>query len=409
MEGVKSVVTNTLENASREEVEGLIRSRAGLALPEKALRELAEKLHAKRKLLTKEELGRIVDLAIATYEASIVDPGEPVGTVAAQSIGEPGTQMTLRTFHYAGVREFNVTLGLPRLIEIVDARKTPSTPIMEVYLDEEHRYDRGKAIEVAKRIEYTKVENVTRSVEIDLVNNSIRIMLDGEMLEDKGVTVHHVAKALQRAKAGKIEVDEENLLITVHLGENVDVQTIMKRREKILNAKLKGIPGIRRAIIQERRTPDGRIEYVVITDGSNLAQVIKVKGVDPRRVRTNNIHEVEQVLGIEAARRLIIEEMMNVLREQGLDVDVRHVMLVADMMTHSGRVRQIGRHGVAGQKESVLARAAFEMTTRYLFEAALRGEADHIRGVTESVILGQVVPVGTGYVELYMTGRRPQG
>jgi DNA-directed RNA polymerase subunit A" len=353
--------------------------------------------------LTEQEINEIVDLTIQTYLSSIVDPGEPVGTVTAQSIGEPGTQMTLRTFHYAGVRELNVTLGLPRLIEIVDARKTPSTPMMEIYLDEEHRYDKEKAMEVAKRIEHTRIENVARSVETDLLSNTIRIVLDKEMLADKGLTTDHVVKVLEKMKIGEV-TKEDDYTVSVYLGENVDFQVLMKRRERILNARLKGIPGIKRAIIQERQGPSGT-EYVIITDGSNLAQVLKVKGVDPRRVRTNNIHEVEEVLGIEAARRVIVEEIMNVLREQGLDVDIRHVYLVADIMTHTGRVRQIGRHGVVGQKESVLARAAFEMTTKYLFEAATRGEVDYIKGVTESVIVGQIVPVGTGFVELYLYGK----
>lgn len=387
---------------SREALEAMVRRKAENILPERIITELITKLSS-RKNLTEQEINEIVDLTIQTYLSSIVDPGEPVGTVTAQSIGEPGTQMTLRTFHYAGVRELNVTLGLPRLIEIVDARKTPSTPMMEIYLDEEHRYDKEKAMEVAKRIEYTRIENVARSVETDLLSNTIRIVLDEEMLADKGLTTDHVVKVLEKMKIGET-TKEDDYTVSVYLGENVDFQVLMKRRERILNARLKGIPGIKRAIIQERQGPSGT-EYVIITDGSNLAQVLKVKGVDPRRVRTNNIHEVEEVLGIEAARRVIVEEIMNVLREQGLDVDIRHVYLVADIMTHTGRVRQIGRHGVVGQKESVLARAAFEMTTKYLFEAATRGEVDYIKGVTESVIVGQIVPVGTGFVELYLYGK----
>jgi DNA-directed RNA polymerase subunit A" len=387
---------------SREALEAMVRRKAENILPERIITELITKLSS-RKNLTEQEINEIVDLTIQTYLSSIVDPGEPVGTVTAQSIGEPGTQMTLRTFHYAGVRELNVTLGLPRLIEIVDARKTPSTPMMEIYLDEEHRYDKEKAMEVAKRIEHTRIENVARSVETDLLSNTIRIVLDKEMLADKGLTTDHVVKVLEKMKIGET-TKEDDYTVSIYLGENVDFQVLMKRRERILNARLKGIPGIKRAIIQERQGPSGT-EYVIITDGSNLAQVLKVKGVDPRRVRTNNIHEVEEVLGIEAARRVIVEEIMNVLREQGLDVDIRHVYLVADIMTHTGRVRQIGRHGVVGQKESVLARAAFEMTTKYLFEASTRGEVDYIKGVTESVIVGQIVPVGTGFVELYLYGK----
>jgi len=141
---------------------------------------------------------------------------------------------------------------------------------------------------------------------------------------------------------------------------------------------------------------------VIYTEGSNFKQVLKVPGVDPTRTRTNNIHEIAEVLGIEAARNAIIEEIVNTMREQGLEVDVRHIMLVADMMTLDGVILPIGRHGVVGEKASVLARAAFEITTQHLFEAAERGETDPLNGVVENVLIGQPVPVGTGIVKLAM-------
>ncbi len=373
--------------------------KVGDRLPIRIINELTEKLRNRK--ITEEELDKILELTLQTYTNSLVDPGEPIGTVTAQSIGEPGTQMTLRTFHYAGVRELNVTLGLPRLIEIVDARKTPSTPIMEIYLDEEHRHDREKAKEVAQRIEYTKVENVASVIEADLYTNSIRIVLDPEMLEDKGLTPEQVYNTIRKLNIGKTEMENEYTIV-VTLKETADLNYIARKKDRITNTKLKGVSGIKRAIIQSRKTEDGKEEYVIVTDGSNLAQVLKIKGVDPTRTRTNNITEIEQILGIEAARRAIIDEIMNVLKEQGLDVDVRHVYLVADIMTQTGRVRQIGRHGVSGEKESFLARAAFEMTTKHLFEAAIQGKTDPLKGVTENVIVGQIVPVGTGMVDLYM-------
>ncbi|MEM3279594.1 MAG: DNA-directed RNA polymerase subunit A'' [Fervidicoccaceae archaeon] len=382
-----------------DDIAAYIRKRANNALPERIVNELAEKL--KRKSLSSEELDKIIDLTVETYLSSLVEPGEPIGTVTAQSIGEPGTQMTLRTFHYAGVRELNVTLGLPRLIEIVDARKMPSTPMMEVYLDEAHRYDREKAKEVARRIEYTRVENVASLVEADLYSGTIIIELDPEMLADKGLSVEDVHNALKKINIGDVEITGD-YRIEISLKETGDLSYISKKRERVLNTKLKGIAGIRRAIIQSRKGPDGREEFVIITDGSNLAQVLKVPGVDPRRTRTNSVYETEEVLGIEAARRVIISEIMNVLREQGLDVDVRHVLLVADIMTLTGKVRQIGRHGVSGEKTSFLSKAAFEMTTKHLFEASTQGKTDELKGVTENVIVGQIIPVGTGMVELYI-------
>ncbi len=369
-------------------------------LPSSLLSELEEKI--KNLEITSEELDKILSEVVKEYFKAQVEPGEAVGTVAAQSIGEPSTQMTLRTFHYAGVREFNVTLGLPRLIEIVDAKKTPSTPMMVIYLDEKHRHSREKALEVARRIELTTVENVARSVDVDLFLNAIVVELDPDMMEDKGVTIDQVMKAIEKTKVGKVLQDPENKYrIIVELEETSEITKMQKLRDKILNAKIKGLKGIRRAIIQKRGD-----EYVLVTDGSNLAGVLTIEGVDYKRTVTNDIHEVEAVLGIEAARAVIINEIMNVLEDQGLDVDIRHVMLVADIMTQTGRVRQIGRHGVSGEKPSVLARAAFEVTVRHLLDAAVRGETDELSGVAENVIVGQIIPVGTGIVHLFM---RPPG
>ncbi len=369
-------------------------------IPESILDELCEKVE-KIPNLTPEELDRIIELLVKEYHNALVEPGEAVGTVAAQSIGEPSTQMTLRTFHYAGVREFNVTLGLPRLIEIVDARKTPSTPIMTVYLDEEHKYDEEKAKEVARRIEVTRIENVARSIEANLFENAIRIELDPVMLKDKGVTVDQVKKIVEKLKLGAAEIElvqeSDTDVIIVKFSGELEIAKLNKAREKIMNAKIKGVKGIKRVIVQKREK-----EYVLLTDGSNLAGVLGVKGVDPTRTTTNSIYEIETVLGIEAAREAIIREINGVLQEQGLDVDVRHIMLVADIMTGTGKVRQVGRHGVTGEKESVLARAAFEVTVRHLYDAAARGELDELKGITENVIVGQVIPVGTGMVALQM-------
>ncbi len=277
--------------------------------------------------------------------------------------------------------------------------------MMIIQLDEEHRYDEAKAKEVARQIEFTRVVNVASEVDIDLARFAIVVKLDPVMLEDKGVTVEQVKKVLERLKLGEVREDENDpytLLIMLKPEETVSIIDLQKKKERVLNARIKGIKKIKRVIIQSHTLPDGRREYYLITEGSNLREVLNVPGIDPRTVRTNNIHEIEEVLGIEAARLALIEEMKNVLDEQGLDVDIRHLMLVADIMTQTGRVRQIGRHGVSGEKPSALARAAFEMTAQNLFDAAVRGEEDKVMGVTENVIVGGIVSLGTGMVELYM-------
>ena len=363
-------------------------------LPPLIIEQLREKLLQLK--ITKKQLNRIIEEVIKAYKMALVEPGEAVGTVAAQSIGEPGTQMTLRTFHYAGVAELNVTLGLPRLIEIVDARRNPSTPMMTIYLEEEYRHSEEKAREIAQKIEMTKIENVAKNVEIDLVNRRILIVLDPELMKNKGVKVEEVAERLKKLKKGEVVVEDSIIYVERKTEKLPELQRLL---EKIRNLQIKGIKGITRVIIRKIKETN---EYVLYTEGSNLAEVIKVPGVDFTRTKTNNIHEIAEVLGIEAARNIIIEEAMGVLEEQGLDVDIRHIMLVADLMTATGEVKQIGRHGVSGEKPSVFARAAFEVTVKHLLEASLRGEQDVLRGVAENVIIGQEIPLGTGSLELLM-------
>lgn len=377
---------NTLDEIIESELLGLI--------PKKIIDEI--KTAFARYGIDRENARRVLEIIKEEIENSIIDPGEAVGIVAAQSIGEPSTQMTLRTFHYAGVRELNVTLGLPRLGELVDAKKTPSTPLTYVYLLPEYN-NREKAIEIARKIELTRIINIALKVDVDLFNNTIVVVLDPSMLSDKGVTVNDVVASLQKhLKKANIVFSKENPNeIVIQFTESIDPTKVENIRDKILNIKIKGIKGINKVVIQRRGE-----EYVLVCEGSNLRELMNIEGVDYRRIRTNNIKEVEEILGIEAARTLLIEEMMNVLEEQGLDVNIRHVMLVADMMTRTGTVKPIGRHGVAGSKDSVLAKAAFEVTVKQLIDAAVHGDADLLRGVAENVIIGNYIPVGTAKVKL---------
>jgi len=304
------------------------------------------------------------------------------------------THNTLRTFHFAGVRERDVTLGLPRLMELVDARKIPATPSMDIYLDKEHGSLNEKALKVAKEILFTKVGNVVEYSEVD-PTEGIKLHLSQELMHDRDTNPEEVAGVI---KTGKRNAQiERGRVIRVNM-ENADLSTLFTLRNKILNMKLKGIPGISRVTVVK----EGE-EWFIQTAGSNLGKVVAVKGVDPTRVVTNNVHEVAQVLGIEAARATLVREVMSTLDEQGLEVDIRHVFLVADLMTSKGYIQQIGRHGIAGAKSSVLARAAFEITVPTLAEAAVKGEAEELKGVTENVIVGLPIPVGTGMIDLYMS------
>jgi len=341
--------------------------------------------------LTRKDVDKVIELTLENYKRALVEPGEAVGIVAAQSIGEPGTQMTLRTFHYAGVREQNVTLGLPRLIEIVDARRMPSTPIMSIYLDKEHGESKKKATEVAREVISTSMEDITKAMYVDPEKGEVVIQLDPTMMGDRGVTVKDLEEVLRLPNC-TLRTKEDRVYLKP---KKIEPRKLL---DKVTTHHVKGIPGIRRVLVTEEKG-----EWVIRTDGSNMPKVLDVAGINPTRTTTNHIHEIAKTLGIEAARSVIIKEAMGVLEEQGLDVDVRHVMLVADIMTATGEVRQIGRHGISGEKSSVLARAAFEITVPNIVEASIKGESDPLRGVTENVIVGQSIPIGTGLVDLYMS------
>ncbi len=361
-------------------------------LNKRLFKELSERLAESN--LTDEGVKNVLDRVMESIDYATVEPGEASGIVAAQSIGEPGTQMTLRTFHFAGVKERDVTLGLPRLMELVDARKIPAKPSMDVYLDEGYKNSKEKAVKVANEILFTRIGNVVDYSEVD-PTEGIKLHLNEAMLVERDVKAEDVAEAMETGKRNA-QLERGGKVIRVNL-ENADLSTLFTLRNKLMNMKLKGIPGITRVTVVQEND-----EWVIQTAGSNLAKVIAVPGVDTKRITTNNIHEVAQVLGIEAARATLIREVMSTLDEQGLEVDVRHVFLVADLMTSKGYLQQIGRHGIAGTKTSVLARAAFEITVPTLAEAAIYGETEELKGVTENVIVGLPIPVGTGIVDLYM-------
>jgi DNA-directed RNA polymerase subunit A" len=346
---------------------------------------------------SKKDLEQVIDRAHAALRKVTVDPTEASGIVGAQSIGEPGTQMTMRTFHYAGVAEINVTLGLPRLIEIVDARRAPSTPMMNIYLKPEYRTEASKAQLVAHEIETTHLEDVAQ-VDADMVELKLLIRPNAKKMKEKNLSVDELLvflKKLRKAKAERVEGSDDIQVILDEPGFK-RLQLVQGQAAKL---KVKGLDGIKRVVIRKENKPeyDG---YVIYSEGSNLSEVLKVEGVDPRQTTTNDIQAIFEVLGVEAARNKIIQEANNTLSEQGLLVDLRHLMLVADVMTADGSVKAIGRQGISGQKSSILARAAFEITVDHLLRAGMRGEMDPLNGVAENIIVGQPVNLGTGAVRL---------
>ncbi|WP_394340036.1 DNA-directed RNA polymerase subunit A'' [Methanoculleus sp. UBA300] len=351
--------------------------------------------------VTEEEFDRILSMVFSEYEKSRIEPCEAVGIVAAQSIGEPGTQMTMRTFHYAGVAEINVTLGLPRLIEIMDARREPSTPTMAVYLLDDWAFNRDRAREVSWQIEAAPLHEFG-DITIDMENMQVLVLLNKSVCDRRKIAVEEIFETAPRKIREKrhfrdfdVEGDVKKASLTFTPKNRESYQNLFQLAEHVRNVIVQGIDDIERVVVRKEGG-----EYILYTEGSNLKDVFEVEGVDTSRTRSNNISEIADVLGIEAGRNMIIQEALSTLNEQGLGVDVRHIMLVADMMCMDGEVKQIGRHGIAGEKESVLSRAAFEVTVNHLLDAAIANEVDELNGVTENVIVGQPIQLGTGDVKL---------
>ena len=339
------------------------------------------------------------------------DPLDPVGTVSAQSIGEPGTQLTMNTFHFAGVAEIDVTQGLPRLIELVDARKTPDTPTMHVYLDDEHATEREKAHEVVWRIEATRVLALG-DVSTNVADMLVSVDLNEDTLRERWPTYDNLDEIVDEV-AGTIESElgvettRPDRTIIEFGPEQPSYRKLLQLVEELRDIVFKGIDDVSRVVIRKEEMDDGTEEFVLYTEGSAFGKTLKIEGVDPSRTTCNNIHEIHRNLGIEAARETLINETEETLAEQGLDnVNVRHLMLVADIMTNRGEIESIGRHGISGNKESVLARAAFEVTVNHLLDAAIHGEIDDLDGVTENVIVGKPIRLGTGDVDLRMGSRK---
>lgn len=351
---------------------------------------------AKRRKLKGGSKAQFKKNVVEKYEKMRVNPGEAIGLVTAQSVGEPGTQLTMRTFHYAGVLEMNVTLGLPRVIEIVDARSAPKTPMMTVYLDRDVASDEKSARKVAARIRATQLKDVVDELRTDLIDKQITIKLSEELLEEFDIDAEEVIKqARKRVKGVKIEGSGNKLVVEL---KKPSMRKLYRLKEKLLSAHIKGTEGIKYTLV--RREND---EFVIYTDGSNLKAALKVKGVDHRRTTTNDINEIAEVLGVEAARNAIIRELRSAMEGAGVtNVDVRHLMLVADTMTAEAEVKAIGRYGLAGEKAGVLARASFETPVVHLVRAAYMGEVDNFNSIIEDVLVGQPVKVGTGTVKLLM-------
>lgn len=425
---------------------------------------LAYKSLAVSHRLTKPAFEHIMGELESRWSRALVHPGEMVGVLAAQSIGEPATQMTLNTFHFTGVSSKNVTLGVPRLKEILNVAKDIKTPSMMVYLSEGGK-DKENAKRLRSTVEHTNLRAVTAMVEIyhdpdvrstniaedqDLVDSYfmifeetddsldrqsrwlLRITFDRQKMLDKNLTVEDVAQRLKE--------DYPSDLAVIHSDNNADQQVIRirsipdpkaasddeieedvmlkKLSEHLLNTlTLRGVKGIEKAFLNQGSRPvidpstgaliqkkDNALceEWYLDTQGTSLREVLAVNGVDATRTLTNDLWQTVEVFGIEAARGSLLNELRRVLAFDGSYVNERHLALLVDVMTYRGSIAAVTRHGINRADTGALMRCSFEETVEILLEAAATGEMDDCRGISENVMLGQLAPMGTGAFDVYL-------
>jgi len=423
---------------------------------------LAFKRIALKSRLNKLAFDHVIGELQSRFSRALVSPGEMVGVLAAQSIGEPATQMTLNTFHFTGISSKNVTLGVPRLKEILNLATNIKTPSMMVY-QEEGGENQETAKQLRSTVEHTKLRSIIHATEIyhdpeiqstnieadlDMVesyfiipdeveatdNQSrwlLRLILDRQKMLDKDLRVEDVATKIKQHYASDLAVifsdnNAEELVIRIRMinkGDNkdddeVEEDIMLKRFEAHIleTLTLRGVPGIERAFLNKgvkvitdtngkmiaSREDDRCAEWFLDTTGTSLAAVLAVPGVDAKRTYTNHFVQVFECFGIEATRSALMRELVAVLSFDGSYVNYRHLALLVDVMTARGVLMAITRHGINRADTGALMRCSFEETVEILLEAATVGELDDCRGISENVMLGQLAPMGTGELEVLL-------
>ncbi|UYV79608.1 POLR2A [Cordylochernes scorpioides] len=401
--------------------------------------------------LNRESFNWVLEEIEERYQRSLVNPGEMVGMIAAQSLGEPATQMTLNTFHYAGVSAKNVTLGVPRLNEILNLSKNPKTPSLTIYLTGEAATNAEIAKEIACRMEHVTMEkfvqcsnvwydpDTTKTVIpedqelVDLYNelpddNSrplspwiLRFVMNRKNMVAYKVSMEMIAEAINKEFGDDLNCvfsddNSEQLVLrlrSVAEDENYEVedQIFLKHIENSMlnDMTIQGIPSISRVYMQlpnddsKKRTiiaENGEMkkvqEWVLETDGNGLQQVLALRDVDSVRTYSNDIYETFEVLGIEAVRKNIEKEINNLISFDGSYVNSRHLALLCDVMTAKGHLMAITRHGINRRDNGPLMRCSFEESVDVLTKAACHAEVDYLKGVSECIMVGKQCRIGTG-------------
>lgn len=347
--------------------------------------------------LTLTQLKEFFRILWLKYKRAMIVPGEAVGAVAGQSLGEPGTQMTLKTFHFAGVASMNITLGVPRIKEIINNTKNISTPVIFSKLLQENDLIAAKIVK--SRIEKTKLSEILEYIK-EVVSPKgcyLKLKLDMKAIEAIKLEIHvnQIKEAIVRTK--KLKLKEKNIFIESNTKLRIEPYdtsrenmyfTLQVIKRKLADVIVSGIETISRAVINKRDRQPGEIEdsYILAIEGTGLKEVMQTPGINFKQCTSNDISEVEKVLGIEAARSTIINEIKFTFGGHGIQVDNRHLQLVADLMTFKGQVLGFQRHGMTKMKDSVLMHSSFEKTNDILFDSAFHSRNDVIKGVSECII-----------------------
>ncbi|KIY51353.1 beta and beta-prime subunits of DNA dependent RNA-polymerase [Fistulina hepatica ATCC 64428] len=348
--------------------------------------------------VTAEQLKVFLQFCWVKYIKAQIEPGSTVGAVGAQSIGEPGTQMTLKTFHFAGVASMNVTLGVPRIKEIINAAKNISTPIISCKLVTS---DSEPSARIVKgRLEKTLLGDIASVLEEAWAPDYtyIGILVDMATIHrlQLELTIDDIKWAIVRSKKVKIKSEQITIIpkknrLRIYVDAQDRYYILRDLKRALPGVVVKGVPTIHRAVINIKDKDDARGkkgDKELLVEGYGLQVCMTTEGVVGEQTTSNHVVEVAKVLGIEAARRTIINEIQYTMKSHDMIIDPRHVMLLGDVMTYKGEVLGITRFGVAKMKDSVLMLASFEKTTDHLFDAAAFGKNDSIAGVSESIIMG---------------------
>jgi DNA-directed RNA polymerase II subunit RPB1 len=397
----------------------------------------------------------IIALIERQYIKSRVSISEMVGPISAQSIGEISTQLTLNTFHKAGASSAVTTGGVARLKELMACSKNIKTASMKIYLDENTKYDKLKSIQVLKNLELTTIKDLFPEVSIYLDSNLatnipedeplvdlyktfnvinkeksenpwvIRIKFNKQKMVEKNLTMFDIGFILQQnhSNISAIYTDDnaDQLILRAKVdfevdGDNIDkdMEKLVEMEKKIVNTIIKGIIDVSHVVMDkekdnltwdlETQSYQPKEEWVLTTIGTNLEEALLQEHVDPNRSYTNDINEIYNVLGVEAARNSIFKEFEEVIvKKGGSSLNDRHLGLLADYMTHKGFIMPIDRHGInRNPNVGPLAKSSFEETTDQLLRAGLFGDYDDLKGVSSNIIMGQMTRSGTGDSELLL-------